>query len=834
MKRSLIKISLVLLFCQVKLFPQLWLSDFFEMKRISADFYGSASNGSSILVYGNGGVILRSTDKGNTWEQINLNDSMDIRQIFNINHTYYGNGSIGIIKSFDDGKTWNLHHLGDKIIKIFNYKGNVLCITRDNVLLVDTNISIIQKIKINLDWTYQKPSKESFWYYCVELFDDRLVFYSKKGKFGFLNLETGKVSEIILKNYTPKDNIDLLIHTDILQKGSDEIFFVYEHDVLSFNVYRDSLDYIYRIPDTINPKKLVFLPTNDTIYALFSYTNKVLNWDSYSYSPYLDSVYFGYIEPKSKKFVNIKEIENARSISDLFFTNLSIHKINGLEVFVAVGLGKLIYLSYDQGKNWNLISLLNIPFLMFNDFISSNFRAPVFVFGKSKARIITETGKFYASNDGGTTWLPQRNFLPKKRRMLFDFGVFLDSLRGIFFSDDPATLLPNNKIVIPPRLFYTFDGGETVNYRDYEIRNTINFLTEFITLLKPFNQCLIACSPAYFYYLDDSLKIKRQILHESKGKPKFKDSLIIFIDSLFFARVFEYKDTLWAISPVLVDYTRPFKYNKVNVCFSIDTGITWQKSFSFEIPNWPSTTMNTFSQYKDSLFLLFSQVSNSNPPNVQTLLVFLDLKNRSSKVFVKPFLLGDMILKLCNGYYLLYIKTEGLNAKQRVLFFDKWEGEKLNFQEFEINRFIINSQNSNPYYQTINFDPPDSVFAFVVNDNLFGSKALYFAKIRPCVELEVPRTNSKDFYISRPYPNPAEGSTKFRIYFNSSEGSETLFINAYDLLGRKVSDAGSFSITPLNSYSVEVDWRTVGLSPGVYVVVATLNGKASSNTVVVY
>ncbi len=52
--------------------------DQIKIKRISTDFNGSVNCGNTLLVYGKGGVILRSTDYGSNWEQINLNDSLNI------------------------------------------------------------------------------------------------------------------------------------------------------------------------------------------------------------------------------------------------------------------------------------------------------------------------------------------------------------------------------------------------------------------------------------------------------------------------------------------------------------------------------------------------------------------------------------------------------------------------------------------------------------------------------------------------------------------------------------------------------------------------------------
>ena len=78
-----------------------------DFYRINSDFNGSVYNGSILLVYGNGGVILKSSDIGNNWEQINLNDNLNI-----INMIYTDNQFVGLsdrnefIFSKDNGISW--------------------------------------------------------------------------------------------------------------------------------------------------------------------------------------------------------------------------------------------------------------------------------------------------------------------------------------------------------------------------------------------------------------------------------------------------------------------------------------------------------------------------------------------------------------------------------------------------------------------------------------------------------------------------------------------------------------------------------------------------------
>jgi photosystem II stability/assembly factor-like uncharacterized protein len=87
----------------------------FEIKRISANFNGSDYNGNALIVYGDGGVILRSTDIGQNWEQINLNDSLNILEMVHIGTSFYGiSDAKYLIYSFNNGVSWNLVDFGNE------------------------------------------------------------------------------------------------------------------------------------------------------------------------------------------------------------------------------------------------------------------------------------------------------------------------------------------------------------------------------------------------------------------------------------------------------------------------------------------------------------------------------------------------------------------------------------------------------------------------------------------------------------------------------------------------------------------------------------------------
>ncbi|MFN3306323.1 MAG: hypothetical protein ACK42Z_03945, partial [Candidatus Kapaibacteriota bacterium] len=62
MKKCLL-ISILFMFEIMNLFSYEFFEQF-DLKRLSANFYGSCFNESTLLVYGDGGVILRSSDWG--------------------------------------------------------------------------------------------------------------------------------------------------------------------------------------------------------------------------------------------------------------------------------------------------------------------------------------------------------------------------------------------------------------------------------------------------------------------------------------------------------------------------------------------------------------------------------------------------------------------------------------------------------------------------------------------------------------------------------------------------------------------------------------------------
>jgi hypothetical protein len=125
----------------------------FTYERLNVDFYGVAYNSRTILAYGTGSAIVRSYDRGKTWDQVTVaHDSLSIRKIKNINESFYGvlDKSI-IIKSVDDGKSWQVKKLEkDNDILDFDISKDYLYVLKaDQIDVVDLDLNPVGSIPVD-------------------------------------------------------------------------------------------------------------------------------------------------------------------------------------------------------------------------------------------------------------------------------------------------------------------------------------------------------------------------------------------------------------------------------------------------------------------------------------------------------------------------------------------------------------------------------------------------------------------------------------------------------------------------------------------------------------
>jgi hypothetical protein len=126
----------------------------------------------------------------------------------------------------------------------------------------------------------------------------------------------------------------------------------------------------------------------------------------------------------------------------------------------------------------------------------------------------------------------------------------------------------------------------------------------------------------------------------------------------------------------------------------------------------------------------------------------------------------------------------------------------------------------------------DSLFVINAYDSLMKSKVIWFAKLKNTVSVEETNENKAHLYISNPYPNPAEGLSKTRIYFNQNLNFEEATIKIYNILGEEVGSNANLSFQYLNNYTVELNWNCSKVNPGIYFINVSLNGETQTKAII--
>ncbi len=802
------------------------LSDLFEIRRIGTNFNGVASNGSSIIAYGTDGIILRSTDLGEKWEQVAVNDSFNILKVVNISQTYYGLIKNGIIYSNDNGKTWFEFRTSEEIPDIFPHKNQLICVFKDKIQRYDENLNFVREHKIDLDSSYYRATIYKNTTISVAKAGNKLFYYSRNWKLASFNLETNVFKEIDLNEILPGNSWPL--REKLFSNDSDRLFLITSDTLYEYRTDENKIEKVFKKPNVIkNDSQITYLAIKDQIYAIYPLTFRVMNADSVTYSNSLDSLYFGVIDKQNKTLTNIKNPVNDRFIANLRINDLKLFNIGGKEIFAAVGNGKLIYISTDGGKNWVLKSLLN----------ELNQLSSIFVFGRSKVRLITNTGKFYFTNDGGITWLPQKNYLPSKVNAYPQIKMFIDSLRGFFLGKEMVIKSP------PPNFYYTLDGGNTV------VSERINFSIKSggsFTVLFSKGKVILLSSDTYKKHksteiaiLNESLKQEDWVLHTDTIWAEKPYSLKQVQDSLWITYAFQYGDTLYGLSPVYLDTV----FTGFDVYSSTDFFNTWKKIFFFPALN---SSVLTPLQIKDTVLIHFSKITESS---YEFTIMALYLQNHRFKKYKlsldKYHPNFSEIFRYCDKYYIFGLPKDFDTTSTPVkhLLAISLDKDEINdYEEIEVpikyNPLTFGDEIITVNTSTRFSEKDDSLLVFASLNNFIPNKPPTFLFLipKPCEPVsstpEEPLVEFEYLYVSKTYPNPSptNNTINFRVYYEPKYEINELNIIAYDILGQKVAEREAFEITPVNQYTVEVKWKTQNLSPGLYLILVKLGNVASSAT----
>jgi hypothetical protein len=743
--------------------------DNFNYYRVTANYNGTAYNGSSILVYGDAGVCVISKDGGNNWLQSGIDDSLNIVSVISKGNVYYGvTNKYYLIKSTDDGITWQKNNItNDNLYKISYHNGTIFCLSNKSIYLYDENLNKIREYILETDTNIYDLG-----------FSGDYLYTSGKGKLYSFNLLNDKSQIINLNDFcagcVPEN----------LMSSEGNLYFKLRKNL--YQLHEDSTSpNFYNYYDSL-PGNAVFAINKSNPY--FLYNNNI------PISPNLDSLYFLKLEFLNKTPIRINNAEIDRYITGLTFKTVNFISDDTL---IAVGNDKLIYMSYDGGINWQLKSHLN----------SGDFGS-ISRLSDSYAIIAGKYAKFIKTTDGGVTWLPQKNYIRNFVRDKFRYPNY----HSIFHASNEimSFIYYWTDIDKDINFAYTSDGGETESYKNidsilrYRDINQYNiysyddlilfayssiFKTEYFTVIYELSKDLNYATRAS---LVDSAKV---LLFD-----KFDDKLM--------ALTLNYRQA---------DTSKPNIYYNIylSLISSVDSGKTWVTETELKNLNIDISGLNSYNitRVKDNIFIPIQNNADTAVHiyklNVKTLKYedIFSVKNLSSAYIIG---VGDKLY--LSGYYVNHGYIMELLENDDI---ENHPGEW---------KSIVPHQRYGGY--SIQVDK-DTLLTISSYDSLTISTVKWFAKPKatPSVVKEALRQAQGDDIISYPNPTTQTATIKFDI-----ERPTNISLKLTDMLGNQITlIKNQFMDSGSHSY----DWDASGYPAGVYYYVLRSGSIVRTGKVVV-
>jgi hypothetical protein len=362
-----------------------------EIQRMITDFRGVATNGKTVVAYGDYGIITTTRDYGKTWSQITLGDKHSIKRILNIENDFIGVTDYTLMKSTDEGKTWlKAPELFDKPqILDATLSGNILYVlTPQGIWTADANMQMSSKPLTQLEpqLKYKEITSDNENIYVLA--DTVLIRYSLASKSSSTSIITATLAPNMFNRFVSNLKIaEGMLYgmlNNINGQGISQ-FLIQSTD--KGNTWKEvTPDLLYGNTYKIEDGEIYFLRTHTGL----SYVPKFYIVDSTHYDA--DQSYFTIINDKD----SLERAITFSSYEDNRFTGLvSINK----DTMIAVGKNNLIYISYNGGKSWKLRSFFSAD-------QSIDEESSCFI-DENRGYIVANK-IIFTTADGGITWLPQK------------------------------------------------------------------------------------------------------------------------------------------------------------------------------------------------------------------------------------------------------------------------------------------------------------------------------------------------------------------------------------------------------------------------------------------
>ncbi len=627
----------------------------------------------------------------------------------------------------------------------------------EKILVYDKKYQKIEEYQIKVDTNY----------YDFTLFKNHILYTAKKGLIKSIDINNKQESFIDLNNYGICVNCSL--PTELI---ADNQFAYFRHNLILYGYDGNSINHIH------NPKaKGIYCLKNNEIYQIYN-----VNFTDYN----LDSLYFIKVNKQTKGSISIKSEINDRYISGLVFSDIKFINDNTI---VAVGKDKLIYMSYNSGADWELKSHFNK-------------RDYIFRFDAQSSTQLQPYLKFNKSNDGGATWLSQKNydtyFSNEQFRNLNSFGIgyFKNKNNGFYF------LSSSNENF---NIAYTNDNCENVSLKYNESLGYVKYKDlKCIT----FKDTALIMLPGIFKSNNYSILFRLGNEFNEINRTVLDSTWLLFIDK-------KEDNSIIAIStnykyPYKKGYQTFFDSISSNVIISKDGGYTWEKEYDFSLTGFENNIRPaTITRINDDIFFHYFEL-NEDSIMSGSIYRYKISEKILEKIFFEdnydPRLPG--VVRFGEYYYFLTIRylTNGTE-------FNVYENKDFKNNPQNWSKISPFERYSIQYLKSFN----DSLYQIIAYDSLFKKLVVWFNKPDKQTEVENQiNTEYNSIYISNPIPNPANQYVRFKIYWDSALEHSLFRFETLNIIGVVISENENFDFHIINSHSGELIWYPGQLTSGVY------------------
>lgn len=781
----------------------------FHAERLITDFRGAATNGESILCYGDYGIITYSEDIGDTWEQLNIGDENSIRKIEVYNGDYFGITQKALIVSNDKGLNWTYidMHEDTELISMDIQGSSIYILTGENVLRLSPELNgpPVEVCDIDPDSLHS------------EIVSDGAFIYLNEGYESVLRYD-------LQHKTTDFNNIKNLGFTDRFSRVSN------------LKVVEDVLYAVIEVEKYPHPSGKDHYNFNNLLIKSY---DRGENWElvcdsltgTSCYNYFEGDFYILGPRPENKRLIlDYRKIAGPLAAPehinltdaierDIYYNRyqddyapVEIIQIDENKL-LAVGKDKLIAFSSNGGRNWEIKSFFETFYDANNDINQQMYflnKEIVYVpYFRKQYNQATGNNIYFQgllrTYDGGATWLPQKYDSTFKIPFSLSQYLFREDGSGIClfqFSNE--------------QLFST-DFGET--FESYE--DSLDVRAMQLSDRRPLR---MADRDLFRYYCSEENNRFTKIFITDK----FKIIDTIRIDSVSFKNLMMAEDsTIYALGLKQSDFQEPddvfkwghFDYRKYFIYRSTDKGYNWEQ-VPVTLPLEPELiNINNYKYYIDiteeGTYFDNSVVFPYRRPDGPYMICkynipgnridTIELKGRMPNMYDKLFEFDNHFFYVSNSKNLYYAKDETLTDLWDSTSADSWSA---------FNERIISMQSSAEcgYATTGVYAFPTFMGGSGYNVNVVRFDTNEKSIVTDIAEKDKPENVA--LKASAAFPMPA--SDLVRCYISGAENIENIFVKVHDYTGSTVSQ--DVRIENNATGGVILNWDCSSVPPGFYMI----------------